>query len=195
MAALGPYLRRGSLNASAQPSLPADGLLLRPWTADDAPVLVTAYSQPEIARYNRRTMDDEAEARGWVAAWSARWQDESGANWAVCNGVGDVLGRAALSRLNLYEGEGELGYWVLEAERGKGVASRAVRALEQWSFGVLGLQRLQLSHSVRNEASCRVAGKAGFALEGTRRSGLRHGDGWHDMHLHAAVNPQGSSST
>ncbi|MDN3905018.1 GNAT family N-acetyltransferase [Arthrobacter sp. YD2] len=195
MTALGPYLRRGSLNASAQPSLAADGLVLRPWTVDDAAVLVTAYSQPEIAFYNRRTMDGEAEARGWITSWSARWQDESGANWAVCSGGGDVVGRVALSRLNLYEGEGELGYWVMEAERGKGVAARAVEALSQWSFSALGLKRLQLSHSVRNEASCAVARKAGYALEGIRRSGLRHQDGWHDMHLHAAVNPQGSSST
>ena len=33
----------------------------------------------------------------------------------------------------------------------------------------------------------RVAAKAGFALEGTLRSAMRHPDGWHDMHLHARV--------
>jgi RimJ/RimL family protein N-acetyltransferase len=37
---------------------------------------------------------------------------------------------------------------------------------------------------VANTASCRVAGKAGFRLEGTLRSALLHTDGWHDMHLH-----------
>jgi RimJ/RimL family protein N-acetyltransferase len=33
----------------------------------------------------------------------------------------------------------------------------------------------------------RVGEKTGFLLEGTRRSALRHADGWHDMHLHAHV--------
>jgi hypothetical protein len=33
----------------------------------------------------------------------------------------------------------------------------------------------------------RVAGKAGFAFEGTKRSAVLHQDGWHDMHLHARV--------
>ncbi|MDK1327318.1 GNAT family N-acetyltransferase [Arthrobacter sp. zg-Y1143] len=195
MGALGPYLRRGSLNSSVQPVLTADGLVLRPWIEDDAAVLVEAYKQPAIARYNRRSMDTEEEAIAWILGWSARWRAETGANWAVCTRGGQVVGRAALSRLNLYEGEGELGYWVLETARRQGVASRSVAALRSWSFDVGGLKRLQLSHSVQNAASCRVAGKTGFALEGTKRSALRHLDGWHDMHLHAAVNPQGSSST
>ena len=38
-----------------------------------------------------------------------------------------------------------------------------------------------------NPGSCRVAVKAGFALEGTLRSAMRHPDGWHDMHLHGLV--------
>ena len=32
-----------------------------------------------------------------------------------------------------------------------------------------------------------MAAKAGFALEGTKRSALLHADGWHDMHLHARI--------
>jgi [ribosomal protein S5]-alanine N-acetyltransferase len=32
-----------------------------------------------------------------------------------------------------------------------------------------------------------VAAKAGYKLEGTKRSGLLHADGWHDMHLHARI--------
>lgn len=42
-----------------------------------------------------------------------------------------------------------------------------MRAVRQWSFDVVGLKRLQFTHSTQNQASCRVAQKAGFALEGT----------------------------
>jgi ribosomal-protein-alanine N-acetyltransferase len=48
-----------------------------------------------------------------------------------------------------------------------------------------GLRRLELAHSTQDPASCRVAGKAGYVVEGTRRRALLHEDGWHDMHLHA----------
>ncbi|MCQ2001288.1 GNAT family N-acetyltransferase [Arthrobacter zhaoxinii] len=195
MTALAPYLPRGTLNREEQPILDADGLFLRPWAAADAAVVLKAYSEPGISRYNRRSMSTEDEAVEWTRRWGVRWQEETGANWAVCAGDGRVVGRAALSRINLYEGDGELGYWMLSAERGKSVAPRAVQALKSWAFGTVGLKRLQLSHSVRNEASCRVARKTGFDLEGTKRSALRHADGWHDMHLHAVVRPQRSTST
>ncbi|MCQ1949697.1 GNAT family N-acetyltransferase [Arthrobacter sp. zg-Y859] len=195
MTALGPYLPRGTLSSRVQPTLDADGLVLRPWRDDDAAVVAEAYGEPDISHFNRRTMATEAEALEWIRRWSTRWQEESGANWAVCSSGRNVVGRVALSRVNLYEGDAELGYWVLPGDRGNAVASRAVDALARWAFGAAGLMRLQLSHSVRNQASCAVARKTGFALEGTKRSALRHADGWHDMHLHAAVRPQRSSST
>src|SRR5205823_6153166 len=51
---------------------------------------------------------------------------------------------------------------------------RALEALAAWVFPTVGLYRLQLSHSTANPGSCRVADKAGFAAEGTKR-----GEGWH----------------
>ena len=76
--------------------------------------------------------------------------------------------------------------------RGRGVAPRALGAVADWGIANLGLHRLELEHSTLNEPSCRVAEKAGFQLEGTRRSVALHDDGWHDMHVHvlfALVDP------
>ena len=67
------------------------------------------------------------------------------------------------------------------------MASRALTALSVWALGGAGFHRLHLDHSTRNGASCRVAGKAGFLLEGTKRSAAVHSDGRHDMHLHARI--------
>jgi RimJ/RimL family protein N-acetyltransferase len=52
----------------------------------------------------------------------------------------------------------------------------------------LGLERIELEHAVANEASCRVAERAGYRLEGTKRAGFRDDTGrrW-DAHLHALV--------
>jgi RimJ/RimL family protein N-acetyltransferase len=67
------------------------------------------------------------------------------------------------------------------------VATGATAAVARWALHDLGLHRLELQHSTANQASCRVAAKAGFAVEGTLRSAMQHPDGWHDMHLHARV--------
>lgn len=76
---------------------------------------------------------------------------------------------------------------VLPAARGAGVASRALAAVRAWALGDIGFHRLELDHSTRNHASCRVATKAGYRLEGTKRNGAVQDDGRHDMHLHARV--------
>ncbi|MFB7108563.1 GNAT family N-acetyltransferase [Streptomyces sp. NPDC056291] len=41
----------------------------------------------------------------------------------------------------------------------------ATLAISQWAFNNLGLHRLRITHSVADTASCRVATRAGFALE------------------------------
>jgi ribosomal-protein-alanine N-acetyltransferase len=77
-------------------------------------------------------------------------------------------------------------YWVLPEAGGRRVATRALCALTDWAFST-GLHRLELTHSVRNHVSCRVAEIASYELEGTKRQDAIHLDGWHDMHLHACL--------
>ncbi|GAA1274526.1 hypothetical protein GCM10009665_72490 [Kitasatospora nipponensis] len=91
------------------------------------------------------------------------------------------------SQINLVEGNAELLYWLLPSARGTGIVVEAVRRLSEWGLEGLGLHRMSLCHSVANPASCRVAEKAGYLLEGTMRSAVLHADGWHDVHLHALV--------
>ncbi|MFC6149614.1 MULTISPECIES: GNAT family N-acetyltransferase [Mumia] len=75
----------------------------------------------------------------------------------------------------------------LASARGRGVATRAVRAAASRLLHDVGFHRLEIEHSTANPASCRVATHAGFPLEGTRRSAALHADGGHDMHVHARL--------
>src|SRR5919205_2651917 len=47
----------------------------------------------------------------------------------------------------------------------------------RWAFAAVALERVELCHAVENTASGRVAGKAGFTLEGRLRRSYRYGDG------------------
>lgn len=67
-------------------------------------------------------------------------------------------------------GIGELAYVIAPGARGRGIASDAVALLSRWAFDQLHLERLQLSIHPGNEASKRVAAKAGYEYEGTLRS-------------------------
>jgi len=162
-----------------QPTLFVDELTLRPWQAADASAVVRAYQDPDIQRWHVRTMS-EREAAEWVASWPRKWAEETGAGWAVCDDEG-LLARMGLRALSLAEGVGEVAYWVLPEARGRSVAPRALRVVSAWLFVHAGLHRIELAHSTLNTGSCRVAIKAGYALEGTKRQQALHQDGWHDM--------------
>ena len=150
-----------------QPTLDADGLVVRPWQLHDAAAVFQAYQDPAIQRWHVRRMTDLAEASFWISSWPNRWSEETGADWAVTT-ASTVIGRVGIKRLDLWEGVAEeLAYWVIPAARGRNTAARAVAAVSNWSFTVLGLHRLELLHATDNEASCRVADKAGFRPEGT----------------------------
>jgi len=185
-----PVVPAGRLSGRAQPEIRVDELLLRPWSLADVPALVEAYTDPDIQRWHVRSMSAQ-EASQWASAWARRWAEETGAGWAIdLDGV--LAGRMCVRRLDLDQGEGEAAYWVLPRARGRGVATRALRAVTDWMFTHVGLHRVYLEHSTRNEASCRVAAGAEFLAEGTKRSAGLHLDGWHDMHLHARVNRERS---
>ncbi|MRH87237.1 GNAT family N-acetyltransferase [Nocardia sp. SYP-A9097] len=174
---------------AAQPVLPAgEDLVLRPWLRRDAPEVFTAFQDPAIQRWHRRTAETEEEAGDWVSVWVRSWHAGRDANWAVADSrTGRLLGRASLVGMELPHGTAGVAYWVMPTARGREVAPRALAALTAWAFDHAGFHRLELRHSVHNAQSCRVAAKCGFALEGVNRSATLHADGWHDMHLHARV--------
>ncbi|MEU1056049.1 GNAT family N-acetyltransferase [Streptomyces sp. NPDC005876] len=184
-----PVLSAGTLSRVPQPTVPTgDGLVLRPWRDDDAPAVHDAFQDPAMHQWHIRTADSVSEVRGWIAEWRDGWAAERDAQWAVADAAtGRLLGRVALRGIVLGDGVAEVAYWTVAAARGQGVAARATAALARWALDEVGFHRLELSHAVANEASCRVARRTGFALEGTKRSALLHPDGWHDMHLHARV--------
>ncbi|MEH1016484.1 GNAT family N-acetyltransferase [Micromonospora sp. CPCC 206060] len=185
-ALVAPAIPAGTLARQAQPHLHGDGIHLRPWQPTDQPVVVAAYADPAIQRWHCRSMTD-TEAHTWINHWPHRWHHETGAGWAVTDPTDTILGQISLRRLHLPDAQAEISYWVLPAARGRHVAPRALTTLTHWAFTTLGLHRIELSHSVTNPASCRVAHRAGYPAEGTRRGEGHHTDGWHDMHLHARL--------
>ncbi len=166
--------------------LAVDELVIRPWRLSDVDAVVAAFADPAIRRWHVRTMTDEAQARDWIRCWADSWAACSDADWAVTD-RDRVVGHVGFRKIDLLERRAGISYWTLPAARGRGVAVRAASAASAWMFEQLGLHRIELTHSMLNEASCRVAVRAGFAAEGVARSSGLHADGWHDMHVHARI--------
>ena len=91
---------------------------------------------------------------------------------------------------------GSIGYWVGEPFARQGFTVAAVRAVTAFSFGKLGLHRVEAACLPSNEPSRGVLLKAGFTQEGMARAYLRINGSWRDHLLFGQVSrgPSGAQS-
>ena len=81
----------------------------------------------------------------------------------------EIVGGATLHHLDSERKIVEIGYFVLPAARGRGIATTIARMLAEHAFS-LGIERVAAYVNVGNTASERVLEKAGFTREGVVRS-------------------------
>jgi RimJ/RimL family protein N-acetyltransferase len=87
---------------------------------------------------------------------------------------GQVLGGINLHHFDPLRDAVEVGYWLLLEARGRGVATRCVRAATEHAFAH-GVYRVEAHVRVGNAASERVLERVGFSREGVKRRYLRRG--------------------
>ena len=81
---------------------------------------------------------------------------------------------------------GEMGYFIDEKYWGKGIATEAVKLLEEKCFNELKLKRIEILMKPENKGSEKVAIKAGYSKEGLLKKALEGKDGeMHDAHIYA----------
>jgi ribosomal-protein-serine acetyltransferase len=82
------------------------------------------------------------------------------------------LGGVGINFINRVHQMGNLGYWVRTSAAGHGIATAATRLAAKFGCEQLGLQRIEIVVAVNNQASQRVAEKAGATREGVLRNRL-----------------------
>ena len=160
-------------------SLPVDELLVRELTIDDVAFVALAFlpDRTESELYGH-TLDELPILR------------ESGflTPFVIVDGGGEgrILGGLTLTRYDPARARVELGYWLFPEARGRGIATRVVRAVADEAFAN-GIARLEAVARPENSASIRVLERAGFRREGTLRSLLPHGDGRADAQIYSLL--------
>lgn len=118
--------------------------------------------------------------------WMTR--QAAGAGWTLGIAVqGRLAGMVWHARFAPEHAGCEIGYWLDESVRGRGLVTRAVEAMVDWSVGELGMNRIEIRASTRNQPSCAVAQRLGFEHEGTMRDMWLLPDGRHDAHVYSLL--------
>lgn len=148
-------------------------LELRPWRLEDLDAVAEAARDPYIREIEH--IDDPAE-----------WLEQALAKPKLAIVVaGETVGGIDIA--TRYPRSGNLGYFVVERARGRGIATRAVTLLVRWALTDADFVRVQATAETWNAASIRVLEKAGLRREGLLRSYVVYGDRVGDAYLYAAV--------
>ena len=153
------------------PTLNTARLLLRPFCQTDADAIFALHSNPVVLRYwDSPPWSDRARADRFLTICEQMQQEGSGARLAI-ERAGDAtfIGVCNLFNWNPTYRSAKLGYVLDLPAWGQGFATEAARALLQWGFNTLELNRVQSETDTRNAASNRVLEKLGFIHEGTLR--------------------------
>jgi RimJ/RimL family protein N-acetyltransferase len=154
-----------------QPVVLTDGVVtLRAWEPDDAPAVFAACQDPLISRFIPVPLPYTQEvARQFVVRRRADWDGEGERSFVITGAAtGEVLG--SIARHGPWGHRAQFGYWLAPPARGRGVATRALRLITDWTLETTDVIRLDLYTHPDNDASGRVAERAGYVREGVRRA-------------------------
>lgn len=82
---------------------------------------------------------------------------------------GDMAGTIGFNDINKANRIGVAGYWLGEKFQGKGIMTKAFKALIEYGFEELGLNRMEVRVAVENEKSRALPERLGFREEGRLR--------------------------
>jgi RimJ/RimL family protein N-acetyltransferase len=165
------------MDGEADTILTIDDLVLRPWHPSDAAAVLAVCQDPEIARWVTIPQPFlPADADAFIENARGMWRDGTGAPFAIVDAsTGRLLG--AVTRFGPDGHQATFGLWLAPAARGRGVGTRALRLVSDWTFATTGAIRLDAYIMVGNEASNRMTERAGFQREGIARAWDVHHDG------------------
>jgi RimJ/RimL family protein N-acetyltransferase len=152
-----------------------DRLKLREMTVDDIDRLYQIYDDDEAGKYLDPLSDDRHEEQEKLQAYiDFVYRFYGFGMWAVCKKqTGRFIGRCGLSVEEVEEDVFvEIGYLIEAAERGRGFAEEAVRAVLDYAVNELELNEIAACIAPENAASIALARKTGFSF---RKSFVRRG--------------------
>jgi RimJ/RimL family protein N-acetyltransferase len=156
-----------------KPPLSDAVVTLRPWRREDVPIKAAWGRDAVIVRWTEVPANNTEEA---ALAWAACAEDARQAGRAVALAIVDAKLDAVLGSCDIRRPDpddpalGEVGFLLAKEARGRGIATRAVGLLVEWSFRELGMERIQGLVHPDNPRSARVLERLGFRPEGLLRA-------------------------
>ena len=149
-----------------------DEIMLRAWCEEDAETAL------KIVLANREHLEtfmvwmtpsySIADARKFIEDGIKSRKERKSLGLGIFRGE-ELIGSIGLNDLDDSARKTEIGYWIAREEEGRGIITRACKALIEYAFDELGLNRVQIRCSTENSKSAAVPERLGFKREALLR--------------------------
>jgi ribosomal-protein-alanine N-acetyltransferase len=175
------------------PRIETSRLALRQLTARDIQFIYELFSIEETNRYvSNPPVKDMKEAREIYELY-CKPKPNLFRIGIVVKETGELVGTLGLYAINRDDRRATLGFDLLPQHWGKGYMTEACRALLDWAFKELKLNRIQASAEPANVRSLAVMARLGFTREGVMRQLDYYKDAYHDDVMYSMLREEWKS--
>jgi RimJ/RimL family protein N-acetyltransferase len=175
------------------PTLQYGRYTLRPTLDSDVTAIYEACQDPLIPRFTTVPLNyTMSHALDYFQRIPASIELQREIPFVIEFGVGDekeFAGVISLHTISIDNHRAEIGYWMREQMRGKGIATAAVKMLTGYGLDTLGFKRIEAAVDLDNTASQKLLISAGYEREGVLQQRVTRSNGNQiDMVIFAALN-------
>ena len=155
-------------------------LILRRFIPEDAQAMYENWaSDPEVTKFLTWPVHGSAEISAMVLAdWISHYEEDTFYQWAIVfKGLGQPIGSISVVSRNDDAELVHIGYCIGRKWWHRGYTSEALRAVIDFFFGEVGVNRVETRHDTNNPNSGAVMRKCGMKYEGTLRQSDRNNQG------------------
>lgn len=168
-----------------------DRLILRRYVIEDADAMYKNWaSDSEVTKFLTWQPHSSVEvSRGIIENWLKEYSDEKYYQWAIvlkANG-NEPIGDISVVHMNEDISMVHIGYCLGRAWWRRGIMSEALKAVMDFMFDTVEVNRVESRHDPMNPNSGKVMQKCGMKYEGTLRSADRNNQGICDACYYALL--------
>ncbi|GAB3431977.1 GNAT family N-acetyltransferase [Flindersiella endophytica] len=158
-------------------SLGDDGAELRPlepWQAEEFLTHMDR-AREQVSRYIglADAVSDLASSRAYLQSYADKTAADTGRIWGIW-ADGKLVGGVLFRVMDVVRSSAEAGCWLEPAAVGRGLVTRAARAIIDWAIEERGFHRVEWVAATDNQASIAVARRLGMQKEGVLRENYPH---------------------
>lgn len=132
---------------------------------------ISLFSDDDIMKYSgTEVYDPKKQVEFYLKKIKLMYKEKKGIRWAIINKESKAfIGDIGLYNIDFYSNNTEIGYTIEKNFWRKGVASECIKAIENFAFEILNMNRIIAMIDSNNISSIKLSEKLGFNRDGILR--------------------------